>query len=64
MYHITTVPESNEKGAWHGYKIENGGVLSDPVVYATAKKLRESIKAGQVQAPVPAPDDDDIPGFD
>lgn len=69
VYKLTTIPESNEKGSWYGLKLENDGVLTDPVVYATAKNLRQSIKAGQARAAAEPPlerepgMDDDIPGF-
>lgn len=56
IYRVTTVSENNEKGSWHGFRIENEGVLTDPVIYATAKKLRESIRLGQIKAPAPMPE--------
>lgn len=41
-YSLTTIPESNNKGSWMGWKIDNGAMQKDPVLIAecidTAKR--------------------------
>ena len=52
---ITTVPESNDKGSWHGIKVELDGfidAIGDPVfsqkLYDAGKNLHDIISAGKV----------------
>lgn len=45
---ITTVPESNEEGSWHGVKFTVDGHLGkDPALYNEAKSFWEAITAGK-----------------
>jgi len=48
-YHLTTVPESNDQGAWNGWKISNSGPLRDPEVYAAAKAFFDAVQAGETK---------------
>ncbi|MDG2339395.1 MAG: hypothetical protein P8N94_15645 [Gammaproteobacteria bacterium] len=48
-YHLTTVPESNDQGAWNGWKISNSGPLRDPDVYAAAKQFFDAVQAGETK---------------
>jgi hypothetical protein len=51
-WHVTTVPESNDKGSWMGWKFEHAGYLggnADPV-YVAAKEFKNSIMSGAVKA--------------
>jgi hypothetical protein len=57
QYAITTVPESNDKGSWFGWKIENAGVVEVASVYEAAKELRRAIMAGEAKAAEPVEDD-------
>ena len=54
VYKVTTVPESNDKGSWFGYKIELVGKLEDPAIYSAAKEFRNAITAGEVKAQQPS----------
>jgi hypothetical protein len=53
IYKLTTVPESNDKGSWFGYKIELVGKLEDPALYGAAKGFRNAITAGEVKVQQP-----------
>lgn len=46
MYKLTTVPESNDKGSWFGFKVEMAGVVSDPAEYAEARSFRDAVRSG------------------
>jgi len=50
VYHLSTVPESNDKGAWMGYKVETGDVVNNMDHYQAAKQFRDSIVKGLVKA--------------
>lgn len=56
-YDLTTVPESNDKGNWMGWKIVAGpDVLSLPdgeAMYIAARNFRKSIMEGAVRASAP-----------
>jgi len=43
---ITTVPESNEKGSWHGVKVELDGFIDSQDTYNIARSLHEIIAKG------------------
>lgn len=53
VYALTTVPESNDKGSWAGWRIEPGALLltvkGGRSVFQKAMKLREQIDAGAVR---------------
>lgn len=66
MWKFTTVPESNDKGKWHGWKEELVGVVEDPQVYRAAKEFKELVSSGELnikrtESTVPDPEEDDIP---
>lgn len=46
----TTVPESNDKGTWFGWKFELAGFVASPDVYAAAKQFHKSVTDGQIKA--------------
>lgn len=46
---ITTVPESNDKGNWHGVAFEFAGPVDRSEVYEKAKAFNNSVKRGAVQ---------------
>lgn len=48
LYLLNTVPESNNDGDWHGWKINRADpfIVSEPEVYHAAKSFHESIKRG------------------
>lgn len=45
-----SVPESNDKGAWHGMKFELSGCVGRVELYAAAKAFHASVAAGHTQA--------------
>lgn len=47
---VTTVPESNDKGTWFGWKFEMNGFVQSPDMYAAAKLFHKSVTEGQVKA--------------
>lgn len=49
VYKLTTVPQSNDQGAWMGWKIELVSALSDANVYQAAKAFRDAVKAGEAK---------------
>ena len=53
-YKVTTVPESNDKGAWMGWKLELVEPLSDKALYAAAKEFRAAVSSGEVKEQVPS----------
>jgi hypothetical protein len=67
IYHLTTVPEKNEKGAWAGWQIENAGLIpnSRASLYADAKAYGSEARQGLVKeaTPVEEPPMDDNPSF-
>lgn len=48
---ITTVPESNDKGSWMGWKFEHAGYLDGPTdpVYLAARDFHKSVAAGETR---------------
>lgn len=62
-YCITTVPESNEKGNWFGWKIENGGMLQARELITQASEWTKMAMSQQSRfmLAAPATDDGDIP---
>jgi len=44
---ITTVPESNDQGSWHGLRFTAEGHVTDPAQYAEGKAFNEAIAAGE-----------------
>lgn len=47
---VTTVPESNDKGTWFGWKFELAGFVTSSEMYAAAKHFHKSVVEGQVEA--------------
>ncbi len=60
-YKITSVPESNDKGSWYGYSIEEGSRVMDlpngREIFTNATDLRKRIDAGDVKGAVENPAD-------
>jgi hypothetical protein len=50
MYKLTTVPESNDKGSWFGWKHAEFALVEDQAMYDTAKSFKDSVMAGEVRA--------------
>lgn len=46
---VTTIPESNDKGTWHGVKFELVGRVTRPELYAAAKAFHASVAKGTVE---------------
>ena len=65
-YKITTVPESNDKGSWYGFLIEDGPKVMDlqngREIFRAASELRKRIDAGEVKGAVDEDRDDAEPG--
>ncbi len=66
-YKVTSIPESNDKGNWKGWKFTMDGVLGkdDTYLYQSAKLFLEEIKKGAAEIMAPpaeasAADDDDV----
>jgi hypothetical protein len=55
-YKLSTVPESNDKGSWYGWKVETGGLVEDAGLYQAAKAFRDAVGAGEVKAAQPMGD--------
>lgn len=57
---VTTVPESNEKGSWYGWKFEHAGFMTadDAALYRDAREFHKSVKAGAVSADMSRSDGD------
>lgn len=47
IYHLTTIPESNNKGNWYGWNISVGGILTEPTLIAKAIETSKSSANGQ-----------------
>lgn len=50
IYRLTTVPESNDKGSWFGYKTELDAVVEDPAQYKAAQEFAAAVKSGSAKA--------------
>jgi len=48
-YKIETVPESNDKGSWFGWKITRNGFVEDGHLYQTAKAFRDMVVSGATE---------------
>lgn len=44
---LTTIPESNEKGSWHGIKVDLEGFIGSQELYDVGKGLHDIIAAGE-----------------
>lgn len=53
-YRLTTVPESNDKGSWFGFKVALVGLVEDGAEYNAAVEFRNAVRSGaaRVQQPV------------
>lgn len=49
LVRFTTIPESNDKGTWHGTKFELAGRVDRAELYAAAKAFHASVSAGSVE---------------
>lgn len=50
MVRVTTVPESNDKGTWHGVKFEMAGPVKSADIVAAARAFWQSVSKGSVAA--------------
>ncbi len=55
-YRVTTVPESNDKGSWYGWKIVVGEQVEDVVLYNAAKSFRDAVISGEAKEAEPKTD--------
>lgn len=46
VFEMTTVPESNEKGSWFGWKVTKDGFVEDAELYQAAKNFRNLVVDG------------------
>ena len=53
QYHVTTVPESNDKGSWFGWKIVTDKQIEDAHLYNAAKSFRDAILSGEAKEATP-----------
>lgn len=58
-YKLTTVPESNDKGSWCGYRVELVGLVEDSAEYVEAQAFRNAVRSGQAKVQQPSTDNDD-----
>jgi len=49
VFHLSTTPESNDKGSWFGWKITREGFVEDQHLYDTAKEFRAIVVAGKAE---------------
>lgn len=49
-YKITTVPESNDKGSWFGFRIELVGLVEDEAEYRAAQEFALAVRKGNAKA--------------
>lgn len=50
MYRLTTVPESNDKGSWFGWRIGDAAPVNDASIIDAARSFRSAIMGGIAQA--------------
>lgn len=60
-YKLTTIPESNDKGSWFGWKVETNGPVTDVNIYQAAKAFRDAVGAGEVKVAQPVEEAFDQP---
>lgn len=53
IYKLTSVKEENAKGKWYGVEIDIVEPVSDPELYANAKKFNQAVNAGAVEVAPP-----------
>jgi len=63
LWHFTTIPESNEKGNWFGFKIEPAAVIFDvangELAYERAKVMFKQVRSGELKTQEPAENPDE-----
>jgi hypothetical protein len=62
LFHITTVPESNDKGSWFGWKIVREGFVEDTELYQAAKVFRDIVVSGNIEVKHEQEERDDSDG--
>ena len=53
QYHVTSVPESNDKGSWFGWKIVSDKQIENANLYNAAKAFRDAIMSGEAKETTP-----------
>lgn len=56
-YFLSTQPESNDYGSWHGWQLEPGPMLGSMDLFTEARHMYEAVKEGAVKAGVMGDDD-------
>jgi hypothetical protein len=64
IYAVSTVPESNQKGSWFGWKIELVEMVKDRALVQDSIDFAKQIASGSVRAALPPIDGDEIPTED
>jgi hypothetical protein len=49
VYKLTTIPQSNDQGAWMGWKVELVKTVDDSNIYNAAKAFRDAVKSGEAK---------------
>lgn len=63
IYNLTTVPESNQKGNWMGWKIEIAGPIADQPLLMDAREVVSLTKSTQFRLAPPPMDEHTDPGI-
>jgi len=51
-YSLTTVPETNDKGSWFGWRIGNSEPVTAPDLVNAARDIREAVSSGAARADI------------
>lgn len=58
FYKLSTVEESNDQGAWMGWKIGTDGMLSDLELYRTARQFHDQLAKNEIDIAPPQTQDE------
>ena len=50
MYKLTTVEQEKNGFSWYGWEVTNAGKITNPNLYALAKKLNQEVESGMIKA--------------
>jgi len=57
FYNLTTVLQTKDQNSWYGWKVEMGGMMTDPNLIASARDLSKIVASGKRLA-LPVPQED------
>jgi hypothetical protein len=65
-YHLSAVPENNDKGSWYGWRVELAGRNEEPLLIEESRTIAQQSRAGQMKLNPADPQGEDasIPGQD